>query len=141
MDKQQADLEQDLAGSGATVAREGDNLMVNLPGNITFATDSAQIQPQFYATLNEISQTLNKYPNTYLNIIGHTDSTGDANYNQALSERRAASVSSYFVSQGVMQQRISTQGRGETQPIASNDTPEGRQTNRRVQIEIVPIRE
>jgi len=123
------------------VAREGDNLMVNLPGNITFATDSAQIQPQFYATLNEISQTLNKYPNTYLNIIGHTDSTGDANYNQALSERRAASVSSYFVSQGVMQQRISTQGRGETQPIASNDTPEGRQTNRRVQIEIVPIRE
>jgi outer membrane protein OmpA-like peptidoglycan-associated protein len=141
MDKQQADLEQDLAGSGATVAREGDNLMVNLPGNITFATDSAQIQPQFYGTLNEISQTLNKYPNTYLNVIGHTDSTGDANYNQALSERRAASVSSYFVSQGVMQQRIATQGRGESQPIASNDTPEGRQANRRVQIEIIPIRE
>lgn len=141
MDKQQADLEQDLAGSGATVAREGDNLMVNLPGNITFATDSAQIQPQFYGTLNEISQTLNKYPNTYLNIIGHTDSTGDANYNQALSERRATSVSSYFISQGVMQQRVATQGRGETQPIASNDTPEGRQANRRVQIEIVPIRE
>lgn len=141
MDAQQAELEQDLVGSGATVQRDGDNLLVNLPGSITFATDSAQVQPQFFPTLNEVAQTLNKYPNTYLNIIGHTDSTGDANYNQSLSERRASSVSNFLTQQGVMQQRIAIQGRGETQPIATNATAEGRRANRRVQIEIIPVRE
>jgi len=141
MDQQQADLEQNLSGSGATIQRQGDNLLVNLPSNITFATDSAQIQPQFYSTVNEVAQTLNKYPNTYLNVIGHTDSTGNTGYNQNLSERRAGSVSDYLTSQGVLQQRISIRGMGETQPVASNATAEGRQANRRVQIEIIPIRE
>lgn len=141
MDKQQADLEQDLAGSGATVERQGDNLLVSLPSNITFATDSSQIQPQFYATLNDVAQTLNKYPNTYLNVIGHTDSTGNTNYNQSLSEKRSVAVSNYLTTQGVIQQRIATRGMGETQPIASNATIEGRQANRRVQIEIVPIQQ
>lgn len=138
LDQQQQALQQDLAGTGAEVQRVGDELLVTFPSNITFATDSAQIQPQFHSVLNEVASTLNQYPQSYLDIIGHTDSTGTAEYNQALSERRAASVANYFRSQGVLPQRLAAFGMGETQPVASNATPEGRQANRRVELRIIP---
>ena len=138
LDRQQRALQQDLAGTGAEVERRGNELLVTFPSNITFATDSAQIQPQFYPVLNNVAATLNQYPQSYLDIIGHTDSTGTAEYNQALSERRAAAVANYFRSQGVLPQRLAAYGVGETQPIASNDTPQGRQENRRVELRIIP---
>ena len=138
LDRQQRALQQDLAGTGAEVERRGDELLVTFPSNITFATDSAQIQPQFYPVLNDVARTLNQYPESFLDIIGHTDSTGTAEYNQALSERRAAAVANYFRSQGVVPQRLAAYGVGETQPVASNETPQGRQENRRVELRIIP---
>lgn len=138
LDQQQRALEQDLVGTGAEVERQGNELLVTFPSNITFAVDSASIQPQFYPVLDNVAQTLNQYPQSYLDIIGHTDSTGATDYNQALSERRAASVANYFRSRGVLPQRLAAYGMGETQPIASNATPEGRQANRRVELRIVP---
>ena len=139
LDRQQRALEQDLAGTGAEVERVGNELLVTLPSNVTFATDSAQIQSQFYPALNQVAATLNQYPESYLDIIGHTDSTGTDEYNQALSERRAASVANYFRSQGVLPQRLAAYGMGESEPVASNATPEGRQANRRVELRIVPL--
>lgn len=138
LDRQQRQLQQDLAGTGAEVERRGDQLLVTFPSNITFATDSATIQPQFYPVLNDVAQTLNQYPESYLDIIGHTDSTGATDYNQALSERRAAAVANYFRSQGVMPQRLAAYGLGETQPVASNESAQGRQANRRVELRIIP---
>ena len=106
MDQQERELRADLAGTGADVYRQGDTLVVNFPANVTFAVDSAQIQPGFYRTLDDVSATLNRYPQSYLDIVGHTDSTGSAAHNQALSERRAGSVSNYFRSRGVEPARI-----------------------------------
>ena len=139
LDRQQRALEQDLAGTGAEVERVGNELLVTLPSNVTFATDSAQIQSQFYPALNQVAATLNEYPQSYLDIIGHTDSTGTDEYNQALSERRAAAVANYFRSQGVLPQRLAAYGMGETEPVATNETPAGRQANRRVELRIVPL--
>ncbi len=138
LDRQQRELESDLAGTGATVTRVGDALLVNLPSGVTFDVDSAAIRPEFYTPLANVAQTMNEYPESYIDVIGHTDSTGSAQYNQALSERRAGSVGSFLVGQRVLQQRIVTYGYGETQPIATNDTAEGRQRNRRVEIKITP---
>lgn len=138
LDQQQRELEQNLAGSGAQVIREGDQLLVNFPAEITFATDSAQIRPQFHQTLNQVAQTLQRYPQSYIDVVGHTDSTGAEQYNQALSERRAQSVANYLRSQGVTAARIAAYGMGETQPVATNATPEGRQQNRRVELRIIP---
>ena len=138
LDQQQRELEAGLAGTGAEVYRQGDQLLVNLPSNITFATDSSRIQPQFYSVLNEVAATFVQYPQSYIDVVGHTDSTGSAEYNQQLSERRASSVASYLISRGVNSARIASFGLGETAPIASNDTPEGRAQNRRVELRITP---
>ena len=138
MDNQQRELEASLAGTGAEVYRQGDSLVVNFPANVTFAVDSSQIQPGFYRTLDDVSATLNRYPQSYLDVVGHTDSTGSDAYNQSLSERRAGSVSNYFRSRGVEPARIASYGMGETQPVASNADTYGRQQNRRVELRITP---
>lgn len=139
VDQQEAQLRQSLAGSGVDVQRQGDVIRLSLPGNVTFATDSDSIQPQFYGTLNQVAATMNQYNQTLIDIAGHTDSTGTANYNQNLSERRAQSVAGYLIGQGVVPGRIFTVGFGENQPVASNATASGRQANRRVDIEIRPF--
>ena len=139
MDKQERDLRARTAGTDVRVTRQGDNLLLNMPSNVTFAYDSATVQPQFQATLDQVAQVLSQYNETYIDVYGHTDSTGSDAYNQQLSERRASSVASYLESRGVQSARIGTRGFGETQPIAPNDTEEGRSANRRVEIRVVPI--
>ena len=138
LDRQQRELEQSLAGSGAQVSRQGDQLLVNFPASITFATDSAQIRPEFYPTLNDLAGTLQRYPQSYIDVVGHTDSTGSDQYNQRLSEQRAQSVANFLRSRGIEPARIAAYGMGETQPIATNATAEGRQANRRVEVRIIP---
>jgi outer membrane protein OmpA-like peptidoglycan-associated protein len=138
LDRQERELQNDLAGTGAVVTRDGDALLVSFPSNVTFAVDSSQIRPEFYNTLDDVSVTLNRYPQSYLDIVGHTDSTGTEAYNQSLSERRAGSVSGYFRGRGVDPVRIVSYGAGETQPVASNADSAGRQQNRRVELKITP---
>lgn len=138
-DRQEAALRRELAGSGVDVVRQGDNITLNMPGNITFAFDSSNLQPQFYPILNNVADTLNEYNQTVIEVAGHTDSVGDAGYNQNLSVQRAQSVANYLSGRGVMQQRMIVTGAGETRPIASNDTEAGRAQNRRVEITIVPV--
>ncbi|WP_298092917.1 OmpA family protein [uncultured Sphingomonas sp.] len=141
MDKQERELRERTAGTDVQVVRQGDDLLLNIPSGITFAYDSANVQPQFQRTLDQVANTLAQYNQTYIDVYGHTDSTGSDAYNQTLSERRAVSVADYLVSRGVQRARIGTRGFGETQPIESNDTDAGRAANRRVEIKIVPIRE
>ncbi|MHA1527668.1 MAG: OmpA family protein [Alphaproteobacteria bacterium] len=138
MDRQERELRAELAGTGANVYRDGDSLLVSFPAQVTFAVDSSAIRPGFYRTLDDVSTTLNRYPQSYLDIVGHTDSTGAEAYNQSLSERRASSVSNHFRSRGVEPARIASYGMGETQPIASNADAYGRQQNRRVELRITP---
>jgi outer membrane protein OmpA-like peptidoglycan-associated protein len=138
-DRQEAALRRELAGSGVDVVRQGDNITLNMPGNITFAFDSSNLQPQFYPILNNVAETLNEYNQTVIEVAGHTDSVGDAAYNQQLSVQRANAVAGYLSSRGVTQQRMIVTGAGETRPIASNDTEAGRAQNRRVEITIVPM--
>jgi outer membrane protein OmpA-like peptidoglycan-associated protein len=138
-DRQEAALRRELAGSGVDVVRQGDNITLNMPGNITFAFDSSNLQPQFYPILNNVADTLNEYNQTVIEVAGHTDSVGDASYNQQLSVQRANSVAGYLSSRGVAQQRMIVTGAGETRPIASNDTEAGRAQNRRVENTIVPM--
>jgi len=141
MDKQIRQLKESTAGSGVDVtsADGGKSILVNLPDGVTFPVDSFAIQPGFRATLDKVAQSLNDYPNSLIDVYGHTDSTGSADYNQTLSERRAKAVADYLTSRGVAPARIRWQGFGESQPIASNDTEEGRARNRRVEIKIVPV--
>ena len=139
MDKQEAELRAQLAGTGVSVTRRGDNLVLNMPSNITFATDQAQIDPSFYSTLNAVAIVLSKYNKTLIDVYGYTDSTGSANYNLGLSQRRAQSVSGYLTSQGINPRRMYVTGFGQEQPIASNATAEGRAQNRRVEIQITPL--
>ncbi len=138
LDRQQRELEQSLAGSGAQVSRQGDQLMVNFPASVTFATDSSQIRPESYPALNELAATLQRYPESYIDVVGHTDSTGSDAYNQTLSEQRAQSVANYLRNRGVASARIAAFGMGETQPIATNASADGRQANRRVEVRIIP---
>jgi outer membrane protein OmpA-like peptidoglycan-associated protein len=138
-DRQEAALRRELAGSGVDVVRQGDNITLNMPGNITFAFDSSNLQPQFYPVLDNVAETLNEYNQTVIEVAGHTDSVGAASYNQQLSVERAQSVANYLSSRGVMQQRMIVTGAGETRPIASNDTEAGRAQNRRVEITLVPV--
>jgi outer membrane protein OmpA-like peptidoglycan-associated protein len=139
MDRQERELRARTAGSDVQVIRNGDDLILRMPSGITFATDSATIDPQFRPTLDRVGEVLGQYDQTYVDIYGHTDSTGADAYNQTLSERRARSVADYLSTRGVSGARIATRGFGETQPIASNDTEEGRAANRRVEIKLVPI--
>lgn len=139
MDVQEAKLRQKLAGTGVSVTRDGDNLILNMPSNITFAVDSADISGDFFAVLDSVTLVVNEYDKTLIEIMGHTDSTGSNEYNQSLSERRASSVANYFRSRDIDSLRIGTYGHGESYPVASNDTREGRSLNRRVEIALVPI--
>ena len=139
MDRQEQELRQRTAGTDVQVIRQGDDLILNIPSGINFAYNSADVQPQFRQTLDQVAGTLSQYNQTYIDIYGHTDATGSDAYNQQLSERRARSVADYLSGRGVQPARIATRGYGETQPIASNDTPEGQAANRRVEIKIVPI--
>jgi outer membrane protein OmpA-like peptidoglycan-associated protein len=138
-DKQEAALRAELEGTGVSVARVGDNITLNMPGNITFATDSSDLSPAFFDVLNSVGKVLNEFDQTVVEVAGHTDSTGSEQYNQALSERRAGSVGTYLRSQGVMSERLITVGMGELRPIADNGTSAGRQANRRVEITMVPV--
>lgn len=141
MDEQEKKLREQTAGTGIDVTREGDNLILNMPSNVTFAVDSSAIQPNFQETLGSVANTLSQYEKSYVDIFGHTDSTGSDAYNQSLSERRASSVANFLSNSGVQSARLATQGFGESQPVATNSTEEGRAANRRVEIKIVPIRE
>ena len=139
MDVQEAKLRQQLEGTGVSVTRYGDEIVLNLPGNITFATDSTELRTDFLDVLDSVAIVLRKYEKTMIEITGHTDSTGAASYNQQLSERRAESVARYLRSTGIISARIATQGLGEHYPIASNATASGRSQNRRVELRLVPI--
>lgn len=138
MDRQERQMREALRDSGVGVRREGNDLRLIMPGDVTFDTNSTEIKPQFYAVLNDVADVLEQYPATYVDVIGHADSTGDAGYNQRLSEQRAQAVAGYLVAQNVMRDRFYVGGMGETSPIASNDTPQGRAQNRRVEIIIRP---
>lgn len=141
MDRQEAKLRQELAGTGVGVTRNGDEIVLNMPGNITFQTDSAALNTEFYDVLNAVGSVLEEYEKTVIEISGHTDSTGSDDYNQRLSEQRAASVGKYLDSQGVDVKRMVIIGYGEAQPVASNDTPDGRARNRRVELTLEPLTE
>ncbi|MEN8205812.1 MAG: OmpA family protein [Pseudomonadota bacterium] len=139
MDTQEDKLRAQLQSTGVSVTRNGDNIILNMPGNITFATNSSNISADFYRVLNSVALVINEFEKTYVDVYGYTDSTGSEAYNQTLSEARASSVASYLMSQKVIPERVVTRGMGESQPIATNDTPEGRSLNRRVEIVLTPI--
>ena len=138
-DRQEAALRSQLAGTGVDVIRDGDNITLNMPGAITFGFDSSALQPQFRPVLDDLAVTLNEYNQTIVEVAGHTDSVGDAAYNQNLSEQRASTVANYLATRGVMRDRMITIGAGETRPVASNATEAGRAQNRRVEITLVPL--
>lgn len=139
-DRQEAELRRQMAGTGVDVVRQGDNITLNMPGNVTFGFDQSNIQPQFYPVLNNVAGTLQQYNQTIIEIAGHTDSVGSDSYNQQLSQRRADAVAAYLGSRGIVRDRMITVGAGETRPIADNSTEAGRAQNRRVEITLVPLR-
>lgn len=139
MDKQEAELRAELQGTGVSVTRMGDNITLNMPGNVTFATDSSDLNPAFFEVLKSISKVLKEFDQTVVEVAGHTDSTGSESYNQSLSERRASTVSQYLQSRNISSQRLITVGMGESMPVADNSNESGRSANRRVEITMVPI--
>lgn len=139
-DRQQAALRDRLQGSGVDVSRTGDNITLNMPGNITFAFNSSNLAPEFYPVLNNVAGVMKEYDQTVVEVAGHTDSVGSDEVNQRISEQRANAVTQYLVAQGLNPQRFITVGAGERHPIASNDTDAGRAANRRVEITLVPVR-
>ncbi len=138
MQSQEEKLRQQTAGTGVEVTRQGENVILNMPGHVTFATDSAQITPAFQGTLDQVATTITEYRDTRVEVAGHTDNAGSESYNQQLSQRRAQAVANYLASRGVATARITTIGYGETRPVASNETADGRQQNRRVEIILSP---
>lgn len=141
MDQQIKELRESTAGSGVDVTEVdgGEAILVNLPDGVTFDVGSATLKPTFRSTLNDVAGSLVQYPNSLVDVYGHTDSTGSDSFNQGLSERRAQTVANYLTSQGVNTARIRWQGFGETMPVADNSTEEGRRLNRRVEIKIIPL--
>jgi outer membrane protein OmpA-like peptidoglycan-associated protein len=139
MDVQEAKLRKQLEGTGVSVTRSGDEITLNMPSNVTFATNSADLNSQFFGTLDSVALVLKEYDQTLVDVLGHTDNTGGQALNQQLSERRAATVGDYLVSRGIATGRVVKQGFGFSRPAASNDTPEGRARNRRVEIVLSPI--
>ena len=140
LDQQIKELDEATAGTGIDVSQtpDGNSILVNLP-DVTFAVDSTAISPSFRAALDEVAASMQKYPNSLIDVMGHTDSTGSDAYNLDLSKRRAEAVANYLVSRGVSRARIETIGYGEQYPVADNSTAEGRAQNRRVEIRITPI--
>lgn len=139
MDQQEAELRAQLQGTGVSVTRVGDEIILNMPSNITFDTDSARVQSEFDDTLVSVALVLKKFNRTVIDVYGHTDSTGADDHNQDLSQRRAVAVATVLAGQGIDQRRFYIEGKGETDPIASNATENGRTQNRRVEIEISPL--
>ena len=139
MDNQESKLRERLEGSGVSVTRQGDNIILNMPSNITFASDQSDIKPNFYEVLNSVSLVLKEFNQTSVDVNGHTDSDGSNEYNEELSSRRANAVAQYLVSQQLDPRRFSVQGLGESQPVASNASVSGKAKNRRVEIQIVPL--
>lgn len=140
MDKQEAELREQLQGSGVSVTRQGDNITLNMPSNITFASGSSDLNARFFKVLDSVALVLKKYDKTIVEVAGHTDSVGSEASNQALSERRANTVAQYLVGKGVKSERMIIIGAGETRPVASNDTEEGRALNRRVELTLLPLK-
>ncbi|MCY1280292.1 putative lipoprotein YiaD [compost metagenome] len=138
-DKQEAELRRSMQGTGVEVQRQGDTIQLIMPGNITFATDSAEIANSFYNPLNNLATSFKQYNQNSIEVVGHTDSTGSHAYNMSLSQRRAQSVASYLTAQGVDTSRVSTRGMGPDQPIASNASADGRAQNRRVEVTLRPL--
>lgn len=142
MDKQEAELRAELQGTGVSVTRTGDNgenITLNMPGNVTFATDSSDLNPAFFEVLKSVSKVVKEFDQTIVEVAGHTDSSGSDAHNQGLSERRASTVSQYFQSRGISNQRMITVGMGESMPVADNSSNSGKQANRRVEITMVPL--
>lgn len=139
-DRQQAALRDKLQGTGVNVTRDGDNITLNMPGNVTFAFNSANLDPQFYPVLSSVADVLKEYDKTVVEVAGHTDSIGSDEVNQRLSEQRANAVTQFLSAQNINPQRFITIGAGKRYPIASNDTDAGRAANRRVEITLVPVR-
>ena len=139
MDAQEAELRKEMAGTGVKVKRNGEQLRLIMPGNVTFDTAKFDISPNFYQTLDAVGRVLAKFQDTQLIVGGHADSTGSVNFNQTLSANRALSVANYLQSQGVQSNRLMSRGYGSELPVAGNDTPAGRQMNRRVELDIVAV--
>jgi outer membrane protein OmpA-like peptidoglycan-associated protein len=139
MDRQQARLLAELERTGVSVTRIGDNITLNMPGNVTFATNSADLNAGFFEVLNSVALVLNEFEQTVIEVAGHTDSTGSDAYNQELSERRASAVAAYLGTRSVRGDRVTTVGVGEARPVATNETDAGRQLNRRVELTLVPL--
>ncbi len=139
MDKQEADLRERLRDSGVSVTRVGDDIILNMPGNVTFSSNSTDLKPEFYEVLNSVSLVLNEYNRSLIDIEGHTDSDGSDQSNIDLATRRASSVADYLTSQQVDRRRLKVFGIGEREPIATNRTARGKAQNRRVEIKIVPL--
>lgn len=135
-DQQEMQLRQELEGTGVRVERIGNDIRLIMPGNITFATDSERIDSNFYPVLDSVGKVLHKFNKTTIDVEGYTDSTGSFEYNQKLSERRAAAVARYLISVGVDRLRLNVRGYGERNPIASNGSAQGRAMNRRVEVRI-----
>ena len=140
MDRLEAKLRQQLRGSGVSVTRNGENIILNMPGNITFKTGSAELNPNFFNVLTSVGLVLKEYDQTLASVEGHTDNVGNEQFNQNLSQQRASAVATYLSGQGIPANRLSAVGYGETRPIASNDTDAGRAQNRRVEIVLQPIK-
>jgi len=139
MDRQEAKLRKELEKTGVSVTRIGNNITLNMPGNITFATNSADLNAGFFQVLNSVALVVNEFNQTVIEVAGHTDNTGGDQYNQQLSERRAGAVAAYLGTRSVRSDRIITVGMGEGRPVATNDTEAGRQSNRRVELTLVPL--
>ncbi len=139
MDRQEAKLRAELEKTGVSVTRIGNNITLNMPGNITFATNSADLNAGFFQVLNSVALVVNEFNQTVIEVAGHTDNTGGDQYNQQLSERRAGAVAAYLGTRSVRSDRIITVGMGEARPVATNDTEAGRQQNRRVELTLVPL--
>ncbi|MEO8466969.1 MAG: OmpA family protein [Gammaproteobacteria bacterium] len=139
MDRQEAKLRSELEKTGVSVTRIGNNITLNMPGNITFATNSADLNAGFFQVLNSVALVVNEFNQTVIEVAGHTDNTGGDQYNQQLSERRASAVAAYLGTRNVRSDRVITVGMGEARPVATNDTESGRQSNRRVELTVVPL--